>query len=75
MWDTKAVSPPIVSTRGGNTVRPAAGRFLFEWPSNHLGDHDLLRKPVPTPHRVRGRLFRDDALVCRSARAYNPVMR
>src|ERR1700720_4099653 len=24
--------------------------------------HDLFRKPVPTPHQVRGRLFRDHAL-------------
>jgi len=23
--------------------------------------HDLVRKPVPTPHQVRGRLFRDHA--------------
>jgi len=25
--------------------------------------HDLFRKPVPTPHQVRGKLFRDHALV------------
>src|SRR5215475_11064207 len=25
-------------------------------------EHDLFRKPVPTPHQVRGRLFRDHAL-------------
>jgi hypothetical protein len=25
-------------------------------------EHDLFRKPVPTPDQVRGRLFRDHAL-------------
>src|ERR1700726_3691438 len=28
-----------------------------------LLEHDLFRKPVPTPHQVRGRLFRDHALM------------
>jgi hypothetical protein len=30
--------------------------------SSFLFEHDLFRKPVPTPDQVRGRLFRDHAL-------------
>src|SRR6516162_655231 len=30
--------------------------------SRLLSVHNLFRKPVPTPHQVRGRLFRDHAL-------------
>src|SRR6185437_7662899 len=26
-------------------------------PETHLAEHDLFRKPVPTPYQVRGRLF------------------
>jgi hypothetical protein len=38
--------------------------FIFEWSSRSslLFEHDLFRKPVPTPHQARGRLFRDHAL-------------
>src|SRR5215471_3535956 len=37
---------------------------LFESSSRFrlLLEHDLFRKPVPTPDQVRGRLFRDHAL-------------
>src|SRR5262249_40368185 len=38
--------------------------FVFESSSRSslLVEHDLFRKPVPTPDQVRGRLFRDHAL-------------
>jgi hypothetical protein len=32
-----------------------------------LLEHDRFRKPVPTPDQVRGRLFRDHALVAATA--------
>ena len=36
-----------------------------EFGSSFLFEHDLFRKPVPTPDHVRGRLFRDHALARR----------
>src|ERR1700730_716188 len=34
-----------------------------------LSEHDLFRRPAPTPGRVRGRLFRDHALKLAAAAA------
>src|ERR1700738_4946058 len=40
-----------------------------------LFEHDLVRKPVPTPHQVRGRLFRDHALMAALAALLRRDMR
>jgi hypothetical protein len=34
-----------------------------------LSEHDLFRKPVPTPHQVRDKLFRDHAVKLAAAAA------
>jgi heterotetrameric sarcosine oxidase alpha subunit/heterotetrameric sarcosine oxidase gamma subunit len=36
-------------------------------------EHDLVRKPVPTPDQVRGRLFRDHALVAEAPARRSPL--
>src|SRR5580704_15188324 len=47
-------------------------RWLYVEPSSRSGslvEHDLFRKPVSTPDQVRGRLFRDHALLPQFHRA------
>src|SRR5262249_12362586 len=60
------------ATRLTNATRPPPVRAPRGHPPPRRGgdtrntgavEHDLFRKPVPTPHQVRGRLFRDHAVM------------
>src|SRR5262249_52956108 len=64
-------SRPCYRTPGDSRPRgrPAAVRGTEAPPDQRMTasslfilEHDFFRKPVPTPHRARGRLFRDHAL-------------
>src|SRR5215470_16358979 len=83
-----SVAPVRAEASGSShaTVRMRAGaadvtgRIASTWSifnsvsSRLLLEHDLLRKPVPTPHQVRSRLFRDHAResVSEASRAPGP---
>src|SRR5262249_1446776 len=63
--DLQCRSPPDASrSRGRQLVGLERDDFIFESSSrsSFLVEHDLFRRPPPTPDQVRGRLFRDHAL-------------
>jgi hypothetical protein len=58
--------PPGVATRRPSSflLIPVGSRrqgFAFPLRFNFLIEHDLVGKPLHTPHQVRGRLFPDHA--------------
>src|SRR5258707_8563188 len=64
MATAKARGTPSGRKRPGQTRQQTAwSRPPVSRQALALVEHDLVRKPVPTPDRVRGTLFRDHALM------------